>query len=112
VIGYTVGGGAFDALVFGYYDGAELIYVARTRNGFAPCEALFHRNPTRTCEARFRVARRHASDRARPESGVESWGQRSNVGVGVEIARRPSEDPTASVFRRKIPVSGGEAPAR
>jgi bifunctional non-homologous end joining protein LigD len=32
--GYTVGGRAFDALVFGYYEGDKLMYVARTRNGF------------------------------------------------------------------------------
>jgi bifunctional non-homologous end joining protein LigD len=34
--GYTFGGKTFDALVFGYYVGAKLIYAARTRNGFAP----------------------------------------------------------------------------
>jgi bifunctional non-homologous end joining protein LigD len=34
--GYTVGGTAFDALVFGYYEGKDLIYAARTRNGFTP----------------------------------------------------------------------------
>jgi ATP-dependent DNA ligase len=34
--GYTVGGRSFDALVFGYYDGAKLLYAARTRNGFTP----------------------------------------------------------------------------
>ncbi len=34
--GYTVGGRTFDALVFGYYRGDKLIYVARTRNGFTP----------------------------------------------------------------------------
>jgi DNA ligase D-like protein (predicted ligase) len=34
--GYTVGGTTFDALVFGYYEGARLMYVARTRNGFTP----------------------------------------------------------------------------
>ena len=34
--GYTRGGSTFDALVFGYYDGPDLIYVARTRNGFTP----------------------------------------------------------------------------
>lgn len=34
--GYTVGGRTFDALVFGYYEGPDLIYVARTRNGFTP----------------------------------------------------------------------------
>jgi DNA ligase D-like protein (predicted ligase) len=34
--GYTVGGRTFDALVFGYYEGSRLMYVARTRNGFTP----------------------------------------------------------------------------
>ena len=34
--GYTVGGATFDALVFGYYQGDDLIYAARTRNGFTP----------------------------------------------------------------------------
>jgi bifunctional non-homologous end joining protein LigD len=34
--GYTIGGATFDALVFGYYDGGNLIYAARTRNGFTP----------------------------------------------------------------------------
>jgi bifunctional non-homologous end joining protein LigD len=34
--GYTVGGPAFDALVFGYYNGPDLMYVSRTRNGFPP----------------------------------------------------------------------------
>ena len=34
--GYTVGGSTFDALIFGYYRGRDLIYVARTRNGFTP----------------------------------------------------------------------------
>ncbi len=34
--GYTRGSRNFDALVFGHYEGDELIYVARTRNGFTP----------------------------------------------------------------------------
>ena len=34
--GYTVGGATFDALVFGYYARAQLLYAARTRNGFTP----------------------------------------------------------------------------
>jgi bifunctional non-homologous end joining protein LigD len=34
--GYTVGAATFDALVFGYYDSGNLIYAARTRNGFTP----------------------------------------------------------------------------
>ena len=29
--GYTVGGTTFDALVFGYYEGKNLVYAARTR---------------------------------------------------------------------------------
>lgn len=34
--GYTRGTKTFDALIFGYYEGKDLIYVARTRNGFTP----------------------------------------------------------------------------
>lgn len=34
--GYTAGAKSFDALIFGYYDGSDLVYVARTRNGFTP----------------------------------------------------------------------------
>jgi bifunctional non-homologous end joining protein LigD len=32
--GYTTGGSTFDALIFGYYEGKNLFYVARTRSGF------------------------------------------------------------------------------
>jgi bifunctional non-homologous end joining protein LigD len=39
--GYTVGGTTFDALVFGYYEGDQLLYAARTRNGFTPAARLF-----------------------------------------------------------------------
>jgi DNA ligase D-like protein (predicted ligase) len=43
--GYTLGTRAFDALVFGYYEGSRLIYAARTRNGFTPASraSLFKR---------------------------------------------------------------------
>lgn len=34
--GYTIGGATFDALVFGHYEGKDLMYAARTRNGFTP----------------------------------------------------------------------------
>src|SRR5882724_7706606 len=34
--GYTVGRNQFDAVIFGYYQGKQLIYAARTRNGFTP----------------------------------------------------------------------------
>ena len=40
---WTHGTKTFDALIFGYYEGTRLIYVARTRNGFTPATrtALF-----------------------------------------------------------------------
>jgi bifunctional non-homologous end joining protein LigD len=34
--GYTLGTRTFDALVIGYYEGDDLIYASRTRNGFTP----------------------------------------------------------------------------
>jgi ATP-dependent DNA ligase len=34
--GYTPAAKNFDALIFGYYQGDQLLYVARTRNGFTP----------------------------------------------------------------------------
>jgi ATP-dependent DNA ligase len=34
--GYKFGATTFDALVFGYFERARLLYVARTRNGFTP----------------------------------------------------------------------------
>jgi DNA ligase D-like protein (predicted ligase) len=36
IAGYTPSPKNFDALVIGYYEGAKLIYAARTRNGFNP----------------------------------------------------------------------------
>jgi DNA ligase D-like protein (predicted ligase) len=43
--GYTPGPRNFDALIFGYYDAAKLIHVARCRNGFTPAlrEQVFKR---------------------------------------------------------------------
>ena len=45
IAGYTPSAKNFDALVFGYYRGTDLIYVARTRNGFTPAsrEQLYRR---------------------------------------------------------------------
>jgi bifunctional non-homologous end joining protein LigD len=43
IAGYTLGTKTFDAIVIGYYAGGQLLYVARTRNGFTPLirEQLF-----------------------------------------------------------------------
>lgn len=43
--GYTVGGRTFDALVFGYYEGEDLLFASQTRNGFTPLlrEALMRK---------------------------------------------------------------------
>jgi bifunctional non-homologous end joining protein LigD len=38
--GYTPGSGSFDALIFGYYEGDELLYAARTRAGFTPASRV------------------------------------------------------------------------
>jgi DNA ligase D-like protein (predicted ligase) len=38
--GYTPTPGSFDALIFGYYEGDQLLYVGRTRNGFTPRSRL------------------------------------------------------------------------
>ena len=45
IAGYTVAAKNFDALVFGYYDGAKLMYAGQTRNGFTHSsrEQLFKR---------------------------------------------------------------------
>jgi len=43
IAGYTPAAKNFDSIIFGYYDGPKLMYVARTRNGFTPAsrEQLF-----------------------------------------------------------------------
>ncbi len=67
--GYTLGGSTFDALVFGYYDGPRLIYVARTRNGFTPAlrEQLMRKfRPIETAKCPFANL---------PEKRSGRWGQ-------------------------------------
>ncbi len=43
--GYTVGGKTFDAVMCGYFENGQFVYVARTRNGFTPSvrEQLYRR---------------------------------------------------------------------
>jgi DNA ligase D-like protein (predicted ligase) len=36
IAGYTLGPKSFDAIIFGYYDGENLVYAGRTRSGFTP----------------------------------------------------------------------------
>jgi len=67
--GYTPTPKNFDALIFGYYEGSKLIYVARTRNGFTPPlrEQLFKRfRGLQTPECPFSNL---------PESRSGRWGQ-------------------------------------
>src|ERR1700726_2021194 len=40
IAGYTSSLKNFDALVIGYHDGGNLIYAARTRNGFTPASRV------------------------------------------------------------------------
>jgi ATP-dependent DNA ligase len=54
--GYTPSLRNFDALVIGYYDGPNLVYAARTRNGFTPASRaqLFKKlKPLETNECPF-----------------------------------------------------------
>lgn len=67
--GYTVGTEPFDALIVGYYDGQDLLYAARTRNGFTPASRaqLFKRfAPLHTDECPFANL---------PEARGGRWGQ-------------------------------------
>lgn len=70
IAGYTPSPKNFDALIFGYYQGRKLIYVARTRNGFTPQSRaqLFKRfRDLRIDECPFSNL---------PETGAGRWGQR------------------------------------
>jgi bifunctional non-homologous end joining protein LigD len=67
--GYTPNPKNFDALIFGYYEGERLMYVARSRNGFTPAlrEQIFKR---------FRSLEISASPFANlPEARSGRWGQ-------------------------------------
>lgn len=66
--GYTPSPKNFDALVIGYYDGPNLIYAARTRNGFTPASRveLFKKiKPLETKECPFANL---------PEKKAGQWG--------------------------------------
>ena len=67
--GYTVGTHAFDAVIFGYYEGERLMYAARTRNGFTPAlrQQLFRKfRPLEIPECPFANL---------PEAKSGRWGQ-------------------------------------
>jgi bifunctional non-homologous end joining protein LigD len=51
--GYTHGTRTFDAIIFGVYEGDDLVYVARTRSGFTPATraALFRKFTSRETRA-------------------------------------------------------------
>ena len=59
--GYTPSPKNFDALVIGYYDGPNLIYAARTRNGFTPA--------SRAGDAGFFKVRTHRGELTGQEKG-------------------------------------------
>jgi ATP-dependent DNA ligase len=67
--GYTVGGSTFDAVVFGYYEGKQLMFAARTRNGFTPASR-------RELHRRFEGLETKKCPFANlPESRSGRWGQ-------------------------------------
>jgi ATP-dependent DNA ligase len=66
--GYTVGGRTFDALIFGYDEGTNLMYVSRTRNGFTPSSRAMLMERIRGLEA-FACPFANL-----PETGPGRWG--------------------------------------
>jgi ATP-dependent DNA ligase len=67
--GYTPGSNGIDAIIVGYYSGHDLIYVARTRNGFVPASrrSVFQRvRELRTEECPFANL---------PETRKARWGE-------------------------------------
>jgi bifunctional non-homologous end joining protein LigD len=68
IAGYTPSPKNFDALVIGYYEGSNLMYAARTRNGFTPASRAesFSRSSSRW---RSRGALSQTCRRRRPAGG-------------------------------------------
>lgn len=74
--GYTVGPKNFDALIFGYYEGDKLLYVARTRNGFTPAlrEQLFQRfRRLETAKSPFLICPNRRAADGEPDSRRRRW---------------------------------------
>jgi ATP-dependent DNA ligase len=67
--GYTRGTKTFDALIFGYFESEQLIYVARTRNGFTPSRARSYSRSSR--DSRSVSARLQTYPRRRAVDGVK-----------------------------------------
>lgn len=88
--GYTVGGSTFDALIFGYYENKDLIYVARTRNGFTPRlreDLMKTFRPLETPECPFLLAMCGHRQRDGPGSGIRQMGDVSERGVSEVYPR-------------------------
>lgn len=70
ITGYTPSARSFDTLIFGYYEGDQLIYVARTRNGFTPAPREKLSSGSRGW--RLRSARLPTCRKPKPAGGA--WG--------------------------------------
>ncbi len=67
--GYTPGSTTFDSILVGYYDGSDLIYAGRIRNGFAPASR-------RTVFSNFEgLSVSKCPFRNLPESVTGKWGE-------------------------------------
>src|SRR5262249_2180500 len=97
--GYTVGGNPFDAIVFGYYDGDQLIYVARTRNGFT-------RGSRAALFKRFKELAITGCPFANLPEGKSGWGQGLTK---EEMARLPLGQAGASCGVRVRRVDGRQS---
>jgi hypothetical protein len=96
--GYSVGGSTFDSLIFGYYEGKNLIYAPPTRNGFTPAlraDLMKRLRPLETAVCPFSNL---------PEAKAGRWGAGGAAGrrAGVFTLELPpgrsrAYDPTGDV---------------
>ena len=67
--GYIPGSTTFDSILVGYYEGSDLVYAGRIRNGFAPASR-------RTVFSNFEgLSISKCPFRNLPESGKGRWGE-------------------------------------
>ncbi len=71
--GYIPGSTTFDSILVGYYEGSDLMYAGRIRNGFAPASR-------RTVFSNFEgLSISKCPFRNLPESGKGRWGEGLNA---------------------------------
>jgi hypothetical protein len=81
--GYTSSPKNFDALVIGYYDDGDLIYAARTRNGFTPASRVGAVQEAQAAGNRGMPVRQSAGEESR---ALGRWAHGGQNG-GMQVAQ-------------------------